>query len=531
VENETLTSSLPPPVRAVPRLAGKRRFGRYQLLYRFAAGGMAQLYLARLTGVEGFEKLVAIKMIHQHLAEHPEFVKMFIDEARLASRIAHTSVAHIIELGRQGKTLYIAMEYVEGESLGALLRKLLPPFRITARIAADVAAGLHAAHELRDGQGELLGVVHRDVSPQNVLISYKGATKVVDFGVARARGRLHTTQGELKGKISYMAPEQLTEDRKIDRRTDIFALGIVMFEATTRRRLFKAESPEAQIAKVLSYEIPPPSKIVSGYPAELERIVLKALERDPNRRYQTAQELQKALERYLAGSGEPVLQADVGELMTALFTDRMTEKRELLSRAEAAPEEESSVPEVELVSDASIAFGSIGSLLRRRSDRTLWFRLGGLGVFVVVLGVFGYLLMAGPDTRKTSAPAPDVSTGAATASSPDQRRPPPTPDAAPRQVTISARATPRRAKLTLDGKAVANPLELHQPVRSGTATLEATAPGYESQSFEVPLDRGGSFVIALRRLRRGSRRTSSPKKPPTKKKGGLGDDDVVNPYD
>jgi serine/threonine protein kinase len=520
------------PAREATPFAGKRQFGRYQLLYRFASGGMAQLYLARLTGAEGFTKLVALKVIHQHLTEEPEFVNMFIDEARLASRIAHPNVVHIIELGRVGDVHFIAMEYVEGESLGALLRKTLPPRRVGARIIADAAAGLHAAHELRDGQGELLNVVHRDVSPQNILISYDGAVKVVDFGVARARGSLHTTRGQIKGKLSYMAPEQLSERRQVDRRTDVFALGIVLFETTTRRRLFKAESEELQIAKVLQGEIIRPSRVIPDYPPELEQIVMRALDRDQTRRFQSAQEMQRALERFIIGEGEPVLQSQVGELMRETFTERIGEKKELLEEADAAAEDDSSLPDVELVSNASIVLGSMGSLVQSRRRVALMTVVGG-AVMAAIAVVVTLLLLRQPEPAPASAAVPRDA--APSRSAAPQR---PSHDAGPgvpATITIGVRATPRRAKIVLDGKEVANPLELTQPARPGKAKLVVTARGYAPQRFEVPLDRGGAWVVALQRRGRPGRprhatKTGSTKKPT--KKGTLGDDDVVvNPYE
>jgi len=518
---------------------GKRHFGRYRLLYRFASGGMAQVYLARLSGADGFEKLVAIKVIHQHLTEQEEFVKMFIDEARLASRIAHPNVVQIIELGKVEQTHFIAMEYVAGESLASLLRHTRPPLPICARIIADAAAGLHAAHELRDQDGEPLNVVHRDVSPQNILITYEGATKVVDFGVARARGSLHTTRGELKGKLAYMAPEQLTEKREIDRRTDVFALGIVLFELTTRRRLFKAESEQAQIAKVLHGEIVPPSQVIPDYPQELEAIVLKALERDPEQRFQSARELQMALERFILATGHPVLQDEVGELMKAQFTQRIAEKQEQLRRAEVEAFEDSSIPDVEMASNMSMALGTMGSLLQaaQRRRHVMVLVVGLLVAALVTLGVI-LLLRRDPAPAEARAPGPRPTPdagAAATAAAPDA--------GAPRQVSISVRATPARATILLDGKPVANPFEITQPARQGQAELVVRARGFEPQAFRVPLDRGGTWVVALVRPRRntthgprpnrGPTKTLAPAKKhtPAKKPGSLGDEDVVvNPY-
>jgi serine/threonine-protein kinase len=312
-------------IKLLPRR--QRRFGRYELICRLASGGMANLYLARLSGKAGFAKEVAIKRIHEHLSEEEEFIQMFIDEARLAARIAHPNVGQVLELDKVEDSFYIAMEYVHGESLYALIRSARPKVALTARIIANAAAGLHAAHELCDESGESLGVVHRDVSPQNILISYQGSVKVVDFGVARARGNIHTTNvGTAKGKLAYMSPEQVAS-RGEDRRSDVFGLGIVLYEATAFRRLFKASSEAATINRVVHGEITPPTRIRESYPAELEAIVMRALERDPDRRFQTAEEMQVALETFIMRSESLVLPSTLGKLMQVTFAGRIAEKR------------------------------------------------------------------------------------------------------------------------------------------------------------------------------------------------------------
>jgi serine/threonine-protein kinase len=305
----------------------RRRFGRYTLICRLASGGMANLYLARLGGRGGFVKEVAIKRIHEHLSENAEFIQMFVDEARIVARIAHPNVVQVLELDYVDDAAFIAMEYVHGESLLELVSRARPRPALAARVVAQAAAGLHAAHELCDRNGDPLGVVHRDVSPQNILISYQGAVKVVDFGVAKARGNLHTTTvGTVKGKLAYMSPEQV-QSKPLDRRADVFALGIVLYEITTYRRLFKTDTAQGTMVRVVKGEITPPSLIREDYPEELEAIVMRALERDPGRRYQTAEELQAALETYINASGQLVLASALGKLMRRTFGDRIAEKK------------------------------------------------------------------------------------------------------------------------------------------------------------------------------------------------------------
>lgn len=310
----------------------QQRFARYSVICRFASGGMANLYLARLAGPEGFEKLVAIKRIHEHLSDDRAFIERFGDEARLAARISHPNVVHIIEYGSVGRSHFIAMEYVDGESLAALLNRTRVPFPLCARIICQAAAGLHAAHELRGSDGMPLQVVHRDVSPHNILIGYDGVVKVVDFGVARARSNLHTTfAGTIAGKLAYMAPEQ-AQGGELDRRVDIFALGIVLYEMTTYRRLFKMDSDIATIHQVLNSEIVPPSRLIPDYPSRLEQIVMKALEREPARRFVTALQMQQALEEAIVSMGPPVLEGALAELMRQVFADRIQQKQQMIKR-------------------------------------------------------------------------------------------------------------------------------------------------------------------------------------------------------
>jgi eukaryotic-like serine/threonine-protein kinase len=306
--------------------------GRYRIVDEIGVGGMASVHLARADGPGGFQKWVAIKRIHRHLAEDETFIRMFLDEARIAARISHPNVAQVFDLGKHRDTYWIAMEYLHGEPLREIMRGVeeggAPPMgpHIAARLVADAAEGLHAAHELRDKDGKLLNLVHRDVTPHNLFLTYDGAVKVVDFGIAKVTGRLSTTRaGTLKGKLAYMSPEQV-RGSAIDRRTDIFALGVVLWELTTSRRLFRMESDLETLERVQACVVPPPSSIVENYPVELEAIVMRALAKDPARRFSATREMSRALQQYLMRCSSFVGSEEIGAYVKHVLSDRFRKR-------------------------------------------------------------------------------------------------------------------------------------------------------------------------------------------------------------
>src|SRR5690349_683479 len=306
--------------------------GRYRVVDEIGIGGMASVHLARMDGPGGFQKWVAIKKIHPHLVEDESFVQMFLDEARVAARISHPNVATVFDLGKHEDTYWIAMEYLHGEPLREVMRRTeelgtaMPP-EIACRVIADAAEGLHAAHELLGKNGEKLGLVHRDVTPHNLFVTYDGVTKVVDFGIAKFSSRMsHTRAGTLKGKLAYMSPEQV-HGEGIDRRTDIFALGVVLWELTTGQRLFRMESDLDTLAKVQECNVPRPSTLIRGYPVDLEKIVMKALAKNRGERFRTARELSRALQSLLMRRGLFIASDEVAAYTQSIFTDRI-QKRE-----------------------------------------------------------------------------------------------------------------------------------------------------------------------------------------------------------
>ena len=285
-------------------------FGKYFLLERINVGGMAEVFKAKAFGVEGFERLVAVKRILPNIAEDEEFITMFIDEAKIAVQLQHANIAQIFDLGKVDDSYFIALEYVHGKDLRGDLRSPAQGRATGCRTAQvcfvvmQVCEGLDYAHNKRDAQGRELNLVHRDVSPQNVLVAYEGEVKLIDFGIAKAAGKASKTQaGILKGKFGYMSPEQV-RGLPVDRRSDIFALGIVLYELLTGERLFVGESDFSTLEKVRNVEILPPSTFNRQIPPELERIVLKALAKDVEDRYQNAIDLHDDLQAFLYSAGE-----------------------------------------------------------------------------------------------------------------------------------------------------------------------------------------------------------------------------------
>jgi eukaryotic-like serine/threonine-protein kinase len=312
--------------------------GRYALYGEIAHGGMATVHVGRLLGPAGFARTVAIKRLHPNFAKDPEFVSMFMDEARLAARIHHPNVVSIIDVVATKGELLLVMDYVPGDSFGRLLaadrkqRTSTSP-SIVVKIVLDLLFGLHAAHEARNERGNLLGIVHRDVSPQNVLVGSDGVGHVIDFGVAKAVGRVATTQeGQVKGKLAYMAPEQISS-QPVDRRTDLYSVGAVLWEGLTGRRLFEGREVELMY-KVLEGAIEPPSKYASEVSPELGQVAMRALDRDPAKRFPTALHMAEALERALG----PASTMQVARWVARVGNLTLVERAQLVSEVESISE-------------------------------------------------------------------------------------------------------------------------------------------------------------------------------------------------
>ncbi len=319
-----------------------RPFGKYFLVRKLAEGGMAEIFLAKQVGVEGFEKNVVIKRMLQHLSSVTDFVNMFLDEARLATRLAHPNIVQINDLGKADGCYYISMEYLAGEDFSTLLRtsarrREFVPLNISLKVMSEAATGLHYAHEFTDAKGSPMNVVHRDISPSNIFISYTGQVKVLDFGIARAESRVtNTSAGIVKGKYQYMSPEQ-ARSGQVDRRADIYSMGVSLYEACTNVRPFARDNDLAILNAVLNNEFKRPRQVRPDLPEDIERIILKALAPNVSERYQTAAEFAQELEIYLqantsAGGGKGM----AAFMVTFFGPDRVASKTRIDSLSEMA---------------------------------------------------------------------------------------------------------------------------------------------------------------------------------------------------
>jgi serine/threonine-protein kinase len=315
---------------------GPTRIDRYELYGEIASGGMATVHLGRLVGPAGFGRTVAIKRLHPHLAKEPEFVTMLTDEARVAGRIGHPNIVSTLDIVAADGEVFLVMEYVAGLTLSALMKRAAAqaeriPIGIVNTIMAGILHGLHAVHEARDENGKPLEVVHRDVSPQNIMVGVDGVARVLDFGIAKAAGRLHTTRdGQLKGKLGYMSPEQLGAGT-VDRRTDIYAAAVVLWEVLAGERLFEGDDAAAVFGSVMQKRVAPPSEKNPEVPPEIDQAALRALEREPTRRFARARDMAMIIE----STGPLARTSEVGEWVSMIGEDLLRERAQTVADIEA----------------------------------------------------------------------------------------------------------------------------------------------------------------------------------------------------
>lgn len=350
-----------------------RVVGRYMLYGEIASGGMATVHFGRLIGPAGFARPVAIKRLHAQFARDPDFVKMFFDEARLAARINHPNVVPTLDVVAADDEVFLVMDYVRGATLAQLIRTVrrrgerVQPL-VGAGIVTGVLHGLHAAHEARNDRGERLELVHRDVSPQNVLVGTDGVPRLLDFGVAKASGRLQTTRdGQLKGKLAYMAPEQVRGE-PITRRSDVYAAAVVLWEVLTGKRLFYAENEASVLARVLNAEVPAPSSIQPDLPRSFDRVVARGLDRDPAKRYATAREMAAELDAVMGTASA----TEIGEWVERTAVDELRERAGLIAEIERTASDTMEHSDAGAAAMSSADVGGAGSGKRARDVPNLW---------------------------------------------------------------------------------------------------------------------------------------------------------------
>jgi len=441
---------------------GPHRFGKYSLVERLGRGGMAEVWKARISGPAGFQRTLVIKRILPHLVEDRHFVDMFTAEARLSARLNHANIVQVYELGDVAGEFYLAMEYVRGRDLVSVMRQQLlrgrPEPGLGAYAVRDVCRALGYAHALTDDYGAPLQLIHRDVSPSNVMLSFDGAVKLLDFGIAKALSEANenkTQTGTLKGKFGYMSPEQV-EGRPFDHRTDLFAAGIVLHEALTGRRLFKGQGDLQTIAMVRDCRIEPPSFLNPDVPYELDRITLKALAKDPAARFQSCEEMATELDRVVHELkwGPERLRA----VMTDLFGDVPVETNQ------------------EIVLDDRHASKTTFGLLRRR-QRLKVVALSAAGALAVAAAVWTVT------QRRQVAPAPAVSPPAVTTPAPEP--------AVPAEVRVRVSSQPLGAEVFLDREETSRgrtPLVMR--LRRGAQVVKVLLKldGYQAEPFELTPD-------------------------------------------
>ncbi len=502
-------------------LAGSQ-IGKYVVQRKLAEGGMAEIFVASSFGPEGFEKQVIIKRIRAGLADDPAFIKMFVSEARLVSRLNHANIVQVFDFDRHEDTFYIAMEYVRGVSLAqahARARELAVPVPsvVAAQIAIEVARGLSFAHRLTE-HGEPLGIVHRDVTPQNILLSYEGAVKLTDFGIAKA-GTRASTVGMLKGKFAYMSPEQ-SRGEPVDARTDVFALGITLWELLTGQQLFDAESDIAVLRAVQERSVASPEQLNASVDGALGAIVMRCLERERSDRFQSAQELERALSRYVINQTERSEEMELATWIRGLFPEEATRTEGSIARHIPSVGQDRAVAATGLAGGAEVrGVASRGTSYppppiflapaetgthssptgatpvlsaqrvweespTRRKLRAWWTRrpwaIGAIvGALVLTAVGFHFRKSAGAVEQKTPTSNPGVAVTAPAPPSPDALAPTPTPSA-PVKSSTSAIPTPATRRVAASAK----------PTTSDVGTLELTI----APSGEVFIDgktRGG----------------------------------------
>jgi serine/threonine protein kinase len=497
--------------------------GKYRVLVELGQGGTAIVYLAVARGPSGFNKLVVLKALKKNLANDPEFRNMFLNEARLAARLNHPNIVQTNEVAEDEGVPVIVMEYLEGQPLSNLLiRGRTGQLSLGAhiRIITDSLAGLHYAHEVTDFDGTPLGVVHRDMTPHNVFVTFEGQVKVLDFGIAKlGTSMIETQAGVIKGKLRYMPPEQISGEA-IDRRADIYAVGVMLWEAAAGERLWKGHSDATIMNRVLNGEIPSPREKRPDLSEELERIVMKSLSADRANRYPSAADLEQDLETFLIAMGPEgrVSGRQVGKVVDKLFEDVRVRTKALveaqLSKVASLSWAEYQASQA-LVQAPTMTFSnstagstisdSVDQMMKARNKRRAYLPwIGGAAATLVFLGLWRGLSKEPPPI--VAAPQPTVAPAE-----------PPPEKSGPNRVSLRLSASPPEAKLFFDNEQLpSNPYTGAMSADGNSHTVRAEAPGYSGSSTAFVLDRDADIVLALERSKSAPLGPAGGPRPATK---------------
>jgi serine/threonine protein kinase len=484
-------------------------FGRYRELALIGQGGMARVVLAALASARGVQKLLVIKELHAEFAADAEYVGMFSDEARLATRLDHPNLIQTYEFVEEAGRHFFVMEYLDGQSYGALLSRTKRelPLALHLHVLTRVLAGLHCAHELTDLSGKAMDVVHRDVSPQNIFLCYGGAIKLVDFGIAKAAGaQVKTRAGTFKGKLSYSPAEQIL-NVGIDRRTDVFAAGVLLWEAICAKRITQGMAESAILHRRLDGSEPAVLDEKPGTPPELAAICDRALQRDPAERFATAAEMQAALDAFIEGADLRMTDAEVGAIVARAFETERSEVRRLIQQRLESPEENETTASLVLAPPASTSSIDTASRSRpsdtaatvgvenvltqpaRGSKRRSLVATATIGVALLALIIGVGVSRAGKSAPDVPGAAPQAPRQAASASLAN-------PETA--MIAVSFSATPSSARFTLDGIPLeGNPVESRRASDDNPHVLKVNAPGFVAEERQVRLDRPARIELSL----------------------------------
>lgn len=525
---------------AQSQLASQGQLGKYRLIAELAQGGMGVVYLAVMQGLGGFYKTLVIKQLKPELAHDPAFLSMFMDEARVAARLQHPNIVQVYEVDSVGDRHFLSMEYLEGATLRRTLRVLKSEMTLGMHLAilSEILRGLHHAHELTDESGQFLGLVHRDMSPHNIFVTFDGQAKLVDFGIVKTRDSSNKTEvGVFKGKVTYMPPEQAMTEQPVDRRADIYSMGVMLWEAVSGRRLWKGMQDMQVLTKLVQKQIPTLDHVMPSAPAELKRICAKAMAWDRDERYETAEAFREDLDAFIVASKLQVNLRYVGSLLASALADERAKIRNLLDRKiaqlkaggnvskvlsiappptllreaddsqsiEAMLDERDFVQEepekkLQLVSELDGLEGesALVRMLRGGKWRLVRPQIFAASTVLVVVGIyFAFLAPPAPATITTTEPltAPTVVAGnvSSTASTPSATVLPPQ-----QMVDVQIHVAPLNASVTVDDAPLKGPpFSVRLPKENATHTVRAFAAGYVTKSQDFGGDRDVLLDLSL----------------------------------